>query len=178
MRASSFIGILFFCTSLLVENLAFAQTPAPTPAQKPAPKPPATPGPAADAPIPSPVSRHYPILILAHGNEPSWSLRLGMKGPERLDRAGYPPIVLDPSEIAPDEPGVSWIYHATDTVTGADVAVELSRESCSDGMADIKYTFKVELQHTQIGILNGYGQSAPEKFPTFLKKNHLYPHYT
>jgi len=98
-----------------------------------------------------------------------------MKGPERLDRAGYPPIVLDPAEIAPDEPGVSWIYHATDTITGADVAVELSRESCSDGMADIKYTFKVELQHTQIGILNGCGQSAPEKFPEFRKKNQLDP---
>jgi uncharacterized membrane protein len=175
MRASSFTGILFFCTFLLVENIASAQTPAPTPSQKPAPKPPATSGPAADAPIPSPVSRHYPILILAHGNGPSWSLRLGMKGPERLDRAGYPPIVLEPDEIVPDEPGVSWVYHAKDTVTGADVAVELSRESCSDGMADAKYTFKVELQHAQIGILDGCGQSAPEKFPEFRKKNQLDP---
>jgi len=175
MRASSFGRILFFCTSLLVENFTFAQTPAPTPAQKPAPKPPATPGPAADAPIPSPVSRHYPILILAHGNEPSWFLRLGMKGPERLDRAGYPPIVLDPDEIVPDEPGVSWVYHAKDDITGADVAVELFRDSCSDGMGDTKYTFKVELQHAQIGILNGCGQSAPEKFPEFRKKNQLDP---
>jgi uncharacterized membrane protein len=175
MRGSSFVRILFFCTSLLVENVASAQTPAPTPAQKSAPKPPATPGPAADAPIPSPVSRHFPILILAHGNEPIWSLRLGMKGPERLDRAGYPPIVLDPDEIVPDEPGVSWVYHAKDDVTGADVAVELSRDSCSDGMGDTKYTFKVELQHAQIGILNGCGQSAPEKFPEFRKKNQLDP---
>jgi uncharacterized membrane protein len=175
MRASSFGRILFFCTSLLVENFAFAQTPASAPAQKPAPKPPATPGPSADAPIPSPVSRHYPILILAHGNEPSWSLRLGMKGPERLDRAGYPPIVLDPDEIVPDEPGVSWVYHAKDDVTGADVAVELFRDSCSDGMGDTKYTFKVELQHAQIGILSGCGQSAPEKFPEFRKKNQLDP---
>ena len=175
MRASSFGRILFFCTSLLVENFTFAQTPAPAPAQKPAPKPPATPGPSADAPIPSPVSRHYPILILAHGNEPSWFLRLGMKGPERLDRAGYPPIVLDPDEIVPDEPGVSWVYHAKDDITGADVAVELFRDSCSDGMGDTKYTFKVELQHAQIGILNGCGQSAPEKFPEFRKKNQLDP---
>jgi hypothetical protein len=98
-----------------------------------------------------------------------------MKGPERLDRAGYPPIVLEPAEIAPDVPGVSWIYHARDTVTGADVAVELSRESCSDGLGDIKYTFKVELQHTQIGLFNGCGQSAPEKFPEFRKKNQLDP---
>ena len=172
MRASSFTRILFLCSLLLVASLASAQTPG----QKPAASAPANPAtPASSAPMPSTVSRHYPILILAHGNEPNWSLRLGMKGPERLDRAGYPPIVLDPAEIAPDEPGVSWIYHATDTVTGADVAVELSRESCSDGMAEIKYTFKVELQHTQIGILNGCGQSAPEKFPEFRKKNQLDP---
>ena len=175
MCAPSFTRTLFLCSSLLVANFAAAQTPPPSPAQKAAPNSPAKTAPAANATIPSPVSRHYPILILAHGNEPSWFLRLGMKGPERLDRAGYPPIVLDPAEIAPDEPGVSWIYHAKDTVTGADVAVELSRESCSDGMGDIKYAFKVELQHTQIGILNGCGQSAPEKFPEFRKKNHLDP---
>ena len=179
MRASSFTRILFLCSPLLVTSLAAAQAPAPTPAQTPAQKPapisPAKPAPAANAPIASPVSRHYPILILGHGSEPNWSLRLGMKGPERLDRAGYPPIVLDPAEIAPDEPGVSWIYHAKDTVTGADVAVELSRESCSDGIGDIKHTFKVELQHAQIGTLNGCGQSAPEKFPEFRKKNGLDP---
>src|SRR6202040_2849945 len=147
MRASNFTRTLSLCSSVLVASLATAQTPP----QKPASNSPAKSAPAANAPIPSPVSRHYPILILAHGNEPSWFLRLGMKGPERLDRAGYPPIVLDPAEIAPDEPGVSWLYHAKDTVTGADVAVELSRESCSEGMADAKYTFKVELQHAQIG---------------------------
>ncbi len=180
MRASSFTRILFLCSPLLVTSLAAAQAPAPTPAQtpaqKPAPVPPAKSAPpVANAPIASPVSRHYPILILAHGSDPSWSLRLGMKGPERFDRAGYPPIVLEPAEIAPDEPGVSWIYHAKDTVTGADVAVELSRESCSDGVGDIKYTFKVELQHAQVGTLNGCGQSAPEKFPEFRKKNGLDP---
>ncbi|HEV2103463.1 MAG TPA: hypothetical protein VGR58_11860, partial [Candidatus Acidoferrum sp.] len=175
MRASSFARILFLCSAPLGVSLAFAQAPAPAPAQKPAPKAPAKAAPAADAPIPSPVSRHYPILIVAHGNEPSWSLRLGMKGPERLDRAGYPPIVLDPDEIVPDEPGVSWVYHAKDDVTGADVAVEVSRESCSDGKSDIKYNFKVELQHAQIGILTGCGQSAPEKFPEFRKKNQLDP---
>jgi uncharacterized membrane protein len=171
MSASSFTRSLFLCSSLLAAGIASAQTPA----QKPTPNSPAKTAPSANPPIASPVSRHYPILILAHGNEPIWSLRLGMKGPERLDRVGYPPIVLDPAEIAPDEPGVSWIYHAKDTVTGADVAVELSREACSDGMGDIKYTFKVELQHTQIGILNGCGQSAPEKFPEFRKKNGLDP---
>src|SRR5258708_20360967 len=109
MRASSFTRILFLCSALLGASIDFTQTPSPSPAQKPAPKPPAKPA-TADAPTPSPVSRHYPILIFAHGNEPSWSLRLGMKGPERLDRAGYPPIVLNPDEIVPDEPGVSWVY--------------------------------------------------------------------
>src|SRR6266702_4047218 len=175
MRASSFRSALFLCGVLLSASLACAQTPAQFPAQKPAPKSPAKPGAATDAPIPSPVSRHYPILILAHGNEPSWFLRLGMKGPERLDRAGYPPIILDPDEIVPDEPGISWVYHAKDDITGADVAVELFREACSDGAGDIKYTFKVELQHAQIGLLNGCGQSAPEKFPEFRKKNQLDP---
>jgi uncharacterized membrane protein len=176
MRASSFNRILFLCSSLLAASLASAQAPTAAPAQKPAPNSPAKSAPpAAGAPIPSPVSRHYPILILAHGNEPSWSLRLGMKGPERLDRAGYPPVVLDPDEIVPDEPGVSWVYHAKDDVTGAEVAVELSRDSCSDVTGDTKYTFKVELQHAQIGILNGCGQSAPEQFPEFRKKNQLDP---
>jgi uncharacterized membrane protein len=174
MRASSFARILFLCSALLVASIASAQSPSPTPAQKTAPKAPVKPS-AADTPIPSPVSRHYPILIVAHGNEPSWSLRLGMKGPERLDRAGYPPIVLEPDEIVPDEPGVSWVYHAKDEVTGADVAVELFRESCSDGKSDTKYNFKAELQHAQIGLLNGCGQSAPEKFPEFRKKNQLDP---
>jgi uncharacterized membrane protein len=176
MRAPCFTRIPFLCSALLLPNLAPAQTPVPNPAQKPAPNSQSKPAPpAAAAPIPSPVSRHYPILVIAHGNGPSWLLRLGMKGPERLDRAGYPPIVLDPDEIVPDQPGVSWVYHAKDDVTGADVAVELSREACSDGMGDIKYTFKVELQHAQIGTLNGCGQSAPEKFPEFRKKNRLDP---
>jgi uncharacterized membrane protein len=176
MRASSFNRFLFLCSSLLAAGLASAQSTAAAPAQKPAPNSQANSAPpVAGAPIPSPVSRHYPILIIAHGSAPTWSLRLGMKGPERLDRAGYPPIVLDPDEIVPDEPGISWVYHAKDDVTGADVAVELSRESCSDTTGDTKYTFKVELQHTQIGILNGCGQSAPEKFPEFRKKNQLDP---
>ena len=175
MRAPYFVRSSSLCSFFLFANLASAQTAAQNTAQKPAPTAPAKPAPAAGAAIPSPVSRHYPILILAHGSEPSWSLRLGMKGPERLDRAGYPPVVLDPDEIVPDEPGVSWVYHAKDDVTGAEVAVELSREACSDVTGDTKYTFKVELQHAQIGTLNGCGQSAPEQFPEFRKKNQLDP---
>ena len=53
------------------------------PAQ-PAKKPPAGPS--------APQSTHYPILLLAFGNNPDWSLRIGLKGPERLDRPNYPPI--------------------------------------------------------------------------------------
>lgn len=160
---------------------ASAQTPPPQQPQKPATaaKPPAQqpPGqaqqPATAEPIPSPVSRHYPILIVAIGTEPFWSLRLGMKGPERLDRANYPPMVLEPGDVTSDQATGAWTYNAKDSVTGAAVAVKLTREPCSDNMSDIKYTFRVELQHAQIGALNGCGQSAPEKFPEFRKKNQI-----
>jgi uncharacterized membrane protein len=162
---------LIFCSSiLLLSTQAGGQT---SPQSSP-PKPPAKP--AQTQPqdtVPSPVSRHYPILILAHGNEPSWSLRLGMKGPERLDRLNYPPIILDPGEITADEPGKSWTYNAKDDVTGATVAVKLIRDACSDTASDTKYTFRVEVNHAQIGQLTGCGQSAPDKFPEFRKKNQL-----
>ena len=124
---------LFLNTLLLVAPLALAQAQAQTRPQKPAPRSPGkptAPQTATEAPIASPVSRHYPILIMAHGNDPAWSLRLGMKGPERLDRTGYPPIILDPAEVTSETPGVSWTYHAKDDVTGADVSVKLAREPC------------------------------------------------
>ncbi len=120
-------------------------------------------------------TKHYPILVIAHGNEPFWSLRLGMKGPERLDRLNYPPIVLEPSDVARDDSGTIWTYHAKDTATGALVSVKLTREACSDNMADAKYTFRVSVEHAQIGTLNGCGVSSPEKFPEFRKKNQLDP---
>jgi uncharacterized membrane protein len=118
-------------------------------------------------------TKHYPILVIAHGNEPVWSLRLGMKGPERLDRAGYPPIVLEPSDVSRDDSGAFWTYHAKDAATGALLSVKLVREPCSDGMSETQYTFKVIVEHAQIGALNGCGQSAPDKFPEFHKKNQL-----
>lgn len=96
-----------------------------------------------------------------------------MKGPERLDRLNYPPVVLEPGEIAADDTGNSWTYLARDTATGASVAVKLTREGCTDGMADTKYTFRVEVDHAQIGTLKGCGQSSPDKFPEFRKKNQL-----
>ena len=110
---------------------------------------------------------------MAHGTEPFWSLRLGMKGPERLDRIGYPPIVLDPADISSGESGNSWAYNAKDDGTGASVVVKLTREPCSDTMSDTKYTFSVIVDHAQIGQLKGCGQSDPEKFPEFRKKNQL-----
>lgn len=170
MRAKS---ILLPAFTLLFAASMRTQTPPQQvpPPQKPAPKSPAAPGQQPSDPIPSPVSKHYPILILAHGNEPSWSLRLGMKGPERLDRLNYPPIVLEPAEISTDEPSKIWTYRAKDTATGAAISVKLVRESCSDGMSDTKYTFSVQLDHAQIGSLKGCGISAPDKFPEFRKKN-------
>jgi len=154
-----------------------AQTTGQYPGQKPTVKAPAkTPPTAAQPAVGGPQqTKHYPILVIAHGSEPSWSLRLGMKGPERLDRVGYPPIVLEPSDVAQDESGTFWTYHAKDVATGALLSVKLVREPCSDTMGDTKYTFKVIVDHAQIGTLNGCGQSTPDKFPEFRKKNQLDP---
>lgn len=171
MRVS--VSLFRLCLSLSVCGHCLAQDPAQQPAQKPAAKPPA---PAAQPAVAGPQqTKHYPILVVAHGNQPFWSLRLGMKGPERLDRAGYPPIVLEPSDVVRDESGSFWTYHAKDVATGALLSVKLIREPCSDSMADTTYTFKVVIDHTQIGTLNGCGQSAPDKFPEFRKKNQLDP---
>jgi uncharacterized membrane protein len=120
---------------------------------------------------PVPQSRHYPILLIAQGSEPSWSLRLGMKGPERLERAGYPPIPLEPAEVETETAGSAWTYHAKDSQTQAAVAVHLSRESCSDGTSDTKYTFRVVVDHAQIGALKGCAKIAPDQFPEFKQKN-------
>src|SRR5215469_18910278 len=44
---------------------------APLPAQKNSPVGP-----------PAPQSKHHPTLLLAFGNSPNWSVRIGLKGPE------------------------------------------------------------------------------------------------
>src|SRR5712664_2715223 len=85
---------------------------------------------------PAPQSTHYPIFILAFGNDPNWSLRIGQKGPERLDRTGYPPIPLEPAEVTHEAAADSWTYHAKDSATGAAVAVHLTREACNDAAND------------------------------------------
>ena len=76
----------------------------------------------------APQSTHYPILLLAFGNNPDWSLRIGLKGPERLDRPNYPPIPLEPAVVAQEPAADSWTYQAKDSAIGAAVSVHLARE--------------------------------------------------
>jgi uncharacterized membrane protein len=154
--------------ALLVASLLLAGLPASSlgqnaPAAKKLPV-----GPAA------PQSTHYPILILAFGNDPNWSLRIGQKGPERLDRPGYPPIPLEPAEVTHEAAADSWTYHAKDTGTGAAVALHLTREACTDATNDTlsttpppsgKYPFRAALEHAQIGSLQGCARIAAELFP-------------
>ncbi len=123
---------------------------------------------------PAPQSTHYPILILAFGNAPNWSVRIGQKGPERLDRGGYPPIPLEPADITHEAAADSWTYHAKDSATGAAVAVHLAREACTDAANDTltsapppsgKYAFRASVDHGQIGSLIGCARIAAELFP-------------
>ncbi len=166
MRLPTLASTPLFLTLFALSSLA--QTPPP----KPAPK---TPSITPQETIPAPVSKHYPILIIAQGNDPSWSLRLGMKGPERLDRTNYPPVVLEPADVTRDESGSFWTYNAKDSATGASVAVKLTRAVCTEPPSETRYTFQVEVNHAQIGLLKGCGLSSPDKFPEFRKKNQLLP---
>src|SRR5205823_2768916 len=131
------------------------------------------PGATQTAPLPAaPQSKHYPILLIASGIEPNWSVRIGMRGDVRLERARYPPITLEPGEISPDESGTGWTYRAKDTGSSADVMVRLSREACTLGTAAAeKYTFRTVVTHAQIGTLNGCAKIAAEQFPEFKQKN-------
>ena len=140
--------------------------------QTPSKAPPSPPQQKKSAPAPpAPQSKHYPILLIASGTEPFWSLRIGMKGAERLERVGYPPIPLDPGEIEQEGTAEAWVYRAKDSATGADVSVRLSRESCSDNMSDTKYPFRAAVNHAQIGELKGCAKIAPDQFPEFKQKN-------
>ena len=157
-------------TLLVAVGLAFpayAQAPAKPAA---APKPQSSTQKAPPSP-PAPQSKHYPILLIATGTEPFWSLRIGMKGAERLDRVGYPPIPLDPGPIEQDGTAEAWLYHAKDSATTADVTVRVSREACSDNMSDTKYSFRVAVTHAQVGELKGCAKIAPDQFPEFKQKN-------
>jgi uncharacterized membrane protein len=135
------------------------------PAKKPAANP---------AGPPAPQSTHYPILLLAFGDDPAWSLRIGLKGPERLDRPNYPPIALDPAEVTHEAAADSWTYHAKDSATGAVVAVHLTREPCAEAATDPtaaprpatgKYTFRATVDHAQLGSMKGCARIAAELFP-------------
>jgi uncharacterized membrane protein len=130
-------------------------------AKKPAAAPPAAPA--------APQSTHYPILLLAFGPatgaDPAWSIRIGQKGPERLDRPGYPPAMLDPVDVAREGTSDAWTYRAKDSATGADVAVHITREPCSADATGAKYTFRAVAEHSQIGTLNGCARIAAELFP-------------
>ena len=155
-----------FATLTACTAPAFAQAPAAKPAtpprsaqQKPAPAPAA------------PQSKHYPILLIASGSEPFWSLRIGIKGAERLERIGYPPIALDPGEIEQEGTAEAWLYHAKDSATQADLTARVSREACSDNTSEAKYPFHVTVTHTQIGQLQGCAKIAPDQFPEFKQKN-------
>jgi len=160
-RASAFA--LLTAAVIIIGGASYsgARAQAPTPQAK---KPAATPA----APA-APQSTHYPILLLAFGpaagNDGAWSIRIGQKGPERLDRPGYPPAMLDPVDVARDGASDAWIYRAKDSATGADVAVHLTRESCSPDATGAKYTFRAIAQHAQIGTLNGCARIAAELFP-------------
>lgn len=164
----------WFCAlGMMAAVPATGQTPPKSAPQVPAsggaPKKPGV-GQAAPAPA-APQSKHFPILLIASGVEPSWSVRIGMKGAERLERAGYPPITLEPGEISADDSGTAWNYRAKDTGTAADVTVRLSREACTEGSAEAKYSFRAVVTHAQIGALNGCAKIAAEEFPEFKQKN-------
>ena len=144
-------------------SIAWAQAPATTK------KPNSSPAPAT-APA-SPQSKHFPILLLASGNNPAWSLRIGQKGPERLDRPGYPPIALEPAEVEHDPSGQAWTYHAKDTAVGVNTTIHLSREACSDGMSATKFTFNAVVEHPQLGTLKGCARIAAELFPRIINQS-------
>ncbi len=151
---------IFLLTLGAIASFGTASTSAWAQAPSQTKKPPAVPA----APA-APQSKHFPILLLASGNNPAWSVRVGQKGPERLDRPGYPPIALEPAEIIHEPSGDAWTYHAKDTGTGAALALHLSREACSDAMSATKYTFRVIVEHAQLGTLNGCARIAAELFP-------------
>jgi len=153
----------FFVLAILIAGAGF-------PAEAQAPS--ATKKPAAPATAPSsPQSKHFPILLLASGNNPAWSLRIGQKGPERLDRPGYPPILLEPADVVHEASGEAWTYHAKDTQTGVAIAAHIAREACSDGMSATKYTFRAAVEDPQLGTMSGCARIAAELFPRIINQS-------
>jgi hypothetical protein len=134
-----------------------------------APKKQATGTPAPAAP-PSPQSTYHPILLLVQGSDQTWSLRIGLHGPERLDRPGYPPIPLDPGDVVREGTADAWTYHAKDSQTGAPVFVHLSRTPCADpallaAFPTAKFNFTAVMDDPQLGAHDGCARVATELFP-------------
>jgi len=165
---------------LFTAHLCRAQTPQPPAQQQPPPqqppKQPTPPPPSQQSAVPSqakkpavgppaPQSTHYPVLLLVQGNDQSWSVRIGLRGPERMDRNGYPPIPLEPTDVARDGSTDSWTYHAKDSQTGAAVSVHITRETCADPASTNKYAFSASTEHAQIGSGQGCARVATELFP-------------
>jgi hypothetical protein len=181
------------CSLLLLGGVFPGYLIAQTAPPKSNPKPP--PQSAKTPPAPAtPQSTHYPILLLGHGSDPTWSVMIGQKGPERLDRANYPPIVLEPSAVARAGTGEAWDYHAKDSATSADVTIHLTREACVDApgsstpenlpkpppgrpaaapapAAPAKNSFSIILEHAQIGTLRGCARIAAELFPKIVNQS-------
>jgi uncharacterized membrane protein len=114
---------------------------------------------------PAPQSTHYPVLLLVQGNDQPWSVRIGLRGPERMDRTGYPPIPLEPADVAREGATDSWTYHAKDSQTGALVSVHITREACTDPASAAKFAFSASVDHAQIGSAQGCARVATELFP-------------
>jgi hypothetical protein len=104
-------------------------------------------------------------LLLVQGNDQTWSLRIGLRGPERYDRNGYPPIPLEPADVVREGTTDSWTYHAKDSQTGAAVSVHITRQPCSEPAATDKFAFTASVEHAQIGSEEGCARVATELFP-------------
>jgi len=167
IRGLRWVGLVLLSVAIPVLGQTPANPAGQAPATGGAKKPGVPQTPAAPA---APQSKHYPILLIASGMNPVWSVRIGMKGAERLERAGYPPITLEPGEITADDSGIAWTYKAKDTATNADVTVHLTREACSDG-TDNKYSFAAVVTDSELGELRGCAKIAAEQFPEFKQKN-------
>lgn len=185
--------LLITAAPALVSGQATSQKPA----QQAPPKPAAQTQPSKPiAAPPSPQSTHYPILLLGHGADPlPWSVLIGQKGPERFDRLNYPPIALEAVNVAGEGTTDAWAYHAKDSATGADVTIHLTREGCIDAPGStaldlaskpqaasgkpassppptpVKNSFRMILEHSQVGTFRGCARIAAELFPKIVNQS-------
>ena len=168
-----------FCLTIITAAApcVFAQQPPAKTAVPQASKPPSQTAPPSAA-LNSPQSTHFPILLLIEAPDQSWDLRIGQKGPERLDRNGYPPIPLEAGEVVREGNADAWTYKAKDMQTGAAVTARITREPCAsaanvDSAAKGKWVFTAGVEHAQLGTMQGCGRVATELFPRI--KNQLTP---